>query len=156
MLLDFLFRVWRRLNGPLQWWSLWLVNSKFMLSVSGVVRDPDGAILLLRHRHWVADVWGLPGGIVHHGERLEDAFAREIFEETGLVISDIRLLRVNSGYRLRVETYFQARCERPVQPLRLQKQEVLEARFFPPGFFPANMLASQRQIIEGAERVDKE
>jgi len=62
MLLDLIFRLWRRLSGPFQWWTLWLVNSKFMVSVSGVIFDHNLNVFLQRHRHWVPDVWGLPGG----------------------------------------------------------------------------------------------
>jgi hypothetical protein len=80
MLLDFLFQIWKRFDAKLQWWVLWLFNSKFMVSVSGVVLDGENQILLQRHRHWVHDVWGLPCGIVQSGETLEDAFAREVLE----------------------------------------------------------------------------
>lgn len=78
ILFDLLFQVWRRLSGPWQWWSLWLISSKFMVSVSGVILDTNGKILLQRHRHWVHDVWGLPGGIIQAGETLEQALARAL------------------------------------------------------------------------------
>lgn len=149
MLLNFLFNLWRRLSGNWQWRMLWLVSSKFMVSVSGVVIDERGHILLQRHRHWIPNVWGLPGGIVNHGEELEAAFAREVQEETGLTITEIKLLRVVSGYNLRLEAYFRARlpADGSTQTLRLQTQEVLEARFFPPQALPENLLALQREII---------
>ena len=148
-MLDLLFRIWKRFNGSLQWRLLWLVNSKYMVSVSGVVQDDAGEVLLQRHRHWIPDVWGLPGGIVRSGERLEDAFAREVLEETGLVISDIKLLRVVSGYNMRLEAYFCSRLKGigTEQNLRLQAQEVLEARFFPVNALPADMLELQREVI---------
>jgi 8-oxo-dGTP diphosphatase len=148
MFLDLIFQIWRRFSGPLQWFSLWLISSKFMISVSGIVLDTNGKVLLQRHRHWVADVWGLPGGIVQAGESLENAFAREVFEETGLRISDIKLMRINSGYRLRLVVFFQARLMEGDQTIKLQKQEVTEADFFSLECLPPNMLPFQRQLIE--------
>ena len=156
MFLDFLFQIWRRFSGPLQWQLLWLLNSKFMVSVSGAVLDQNRMVLLQRHRHWVPDVWGLPGGIVHSGESLENAFAREVYEETGLVISDIELMRCVSGYQYRLEVYFRAKLAQTSRPqtMHLQKQEVIEACFFPPDQLPPNMLPLQRELIETIRHVN--
>lgn len=148
MLLDFLFQIWRRLSGKWQWRLLWLTNSKFMICVAGIVLDAHGRVLLQRHRHWVPDVWGLPGGIVHRAESLETAFAREVREETGLSVVDARLIQLNSGYNLRLEVFFQARVSADGEPVfRLQTSEVMEARFFPLDELPANLLPEQREII---------
>ena len=149
MFLDFVFQIWRRLTGYLQWWLLWLFNNKFMVSVSGIVLDENEHILLQRHRHWVPDVWGLPGGIVKYGESLEDAFARELHEETNLVASEIELLRIASGYRLRLEAYFRSSLTKEIeQHIQIQKQEVLEARFFSFDELPSNILPIQKELID--------
>jgi ADP-ribose pyrophosphatase YjhB (NUDIX family) len=145
MLLDFLFQIWRRLRGSWQWRLLWLVNSKFMVSVAGVVLDHRDRVLLQRHRHWVADVWGLPGGIVHGGETLEAAFAREVWEETGLRVEDVQLAYIVSGYNLRLEVFFRARLAGEAA-IRLQSSEVLEARFFATDELPANLLPQHQQL----------
>ena len=149
MILDFLFQLWRRLSSSLQWRLLWWVNSKFMLTVACVVQDENGDILLQRHRHWVQDVWGLPGGIVKSGETLEQAITREVKEETGLVLDDVRLVHLASGYRLRAEAYFCAHLAAGFsREISLQESEVLEARFFAPSDLPVNLLPLQRRVIE--------
>jgi 8-oxo-dGTP diphosphatase len=144
------------MNAFMQWWFLWLFIAKFMICVSGVVFNDEGQILLQRHRHWVPNVWGLPGGIVHGGETLEEAFAREALEETGLVISEPDLIRMVSGYRLRLEVYYQARLtEKGRSPVvKIQKKEVVEARFFNIMDLPANILPLQKTIIELARAGD--
>lgn len=36
------------MRGTAQWWILWLFHDKFMVGVTGVVRDVDGRVLLSR------------------------------------------------------------------------------------------------------------
>jgi 8-oxo-dGTP diphosphatase len=77
---------------------------------------------------------------------LEAAFAREVCEETGLRVDDVQLVRVVSGYRLRLEAFFRARVTGEIS-IRLQESEVLEARFFPSDALPENILPQQKAII---------
>lgn len=149
MALDFIFQIWRRLKASMQWRVLWLFNSKFMVSVAGIVYDRDGRILLQRHRHWMTDVWGLPGGIVKSGESLENSFSREVFEETRLVISNIELISLVSGYHLRMEAYFRAKLPETdnEQIIKIQEEEIIEARFYSPDNLPSNILQMHKDLI---------
>lgn len=121
-----------------------------MISVSGFVYDENGRFLLLRHRHWVPDGWGLPGGIVEKAETLEDAFSREVFEETGLKISHIELIEIVSGFHMRMEVYFRSKLkgDKSKHIFKLQDQEILEARFFDFQTLPQNLLSMHRDLIE--------
>jgi 8-oxo-dGTP diphosphatase len=140
-----LARIWHGLGGRVQWRLLWLTQAKFMVGVAGVVRDDRGRVLLLRHRFWPEGTWGLPGGYAHGAERLEDALARELREETGYRIDGQRLLRVVSGYRMRIEVVYTARLAGG--ELRLDEREVLAAGLFAPGELPAGVLGSHRELI---------
>jgi len=57
--------------------------------VGAVVLDGDRVLLVRRGGQPSRGRWSIPGGLVHLGERLEDAVVREVEEECGL---QIRLL----------------------------------------------------------------
>jgi hypothetical protein len=74
---ELLGRLWHW-SAPLQGWLLWLAHAKFTCGVTGVVRAPDGRVLLLRHRFWAPDMaWGFPSGCGLDGLALDD---REILQ----------------------------------------------------------------------------
>lgn len=58
-------------------------------SVSGICTRSNGDVLLLkRMRPPRVGTWTLPGGFVEPGETGIDALRREVYEETGLSVSD--------------------------------------------------------------------
>ena len=54
------------------------------VGVGAVVLDGERVLLARRGRAPSAGKWSIPGGLVHLGERLEEAAVREVQEETGL------------------------------------------------------------------------
>jgi 8-oxo-dGTP pyrophosphatase MutT (NUDIX family) len=64
-------------------------------SVTGIVYDPSGAILLVRQRE--GDVWSTPGGVIEPDESPAAAVVREVREETGLSVRPVRVLGVFGG-----------------------------------------------------------
>jgi ADP-ribose pyrophosphatase YjhB (NUDIX family) len=64
-------------------------------SVTGIVYDQAGAILLVRIRE--SGVWTTPGGAIDPDETPADALVREVREETGLEVRPERLLGVFGG-----------------------------------------------------------
>ena len=132
-------RLWRLIRGPLQWRVLWLWHAKFMVGVTGIVRDGEGRVLLLRHRMWPPDrQWGCPTGYANKGETFEDTIVREVREETGLEVELLELVGIYSDPR-HVFSYDDGEvrqefsvcfCARPVKGTLTIGSESLDVRYF--------------------------
>ncbi|GII54782.1 NUDIX hydrolase [Planotetraspora thailandica] len=141
-------RLWRSIGGSLQWRILWIFHAKFMVGVTGIVRDGDGRVLLLRHRLWPEGrQWGLPSGYAVRGERFEDTVVREVREETGLEVAAGDLVYLRSGFKLRLEVAYTARLVGGT--IQADGFEVLEAKWFAPADLPQGLQEGHRRLILG-------
>ncbi|MCD0450684.1 NUDIX domain-containing protein [Actinocorallia sp. API 0066] len=142
-------RIWRsKFAKRYHWRVLWLTHATFMCGITAVVHTDDGRYLLLRHRFWPdGRQWGFPTGYAKKGERHEDTITREVREETGLKVEVGRLLKINSGYRLRIEVFYEARLLDPLDALTLDNREILEAALFTPSTLPNDFPPAHRSLL---------
>jgi nucleoside triphosphatase len=63
------------------------------VAVGALIFNTENKLLLMKSHKW-RNKYVIPGGHVEFGERLEDALKREVKEETGLKIYDIKLIGV--------------------------------------------------------------
>jgi ADP-ribose pyrophosphatase YjhB (NUDIX family) len=144
LLVNFIAKIWNSLAGPLRRQVAWVLNAKFIHGVAGVIRDRQGRILLLKHRFWKHQRWGMPGGHAKHGETFEETLRREAREETGLEVRPVRLLRAHAGDGWLTEFVLLAECDG--EP-KVNSVEILEARFFDPNALPHNILPAHERIL---------
>ena len=64
-----------------------------LATVGGLIFNGKNEVLMIRTHKW-SNLWGIPGGKIKWGETSEAALRREILEETGLKISDIKFVLV--------------------------------------------------------------
>ena len=61
-----------------------------------IIRDKNERILLQKRTH-PKGKWGFPGGLMELGESTVETAKREVFEETNLIVDDLKLIGVYSG-----------------------------------------------------------
>jgi 8-oxo-dGTP diphosphatase len=131
---------------PVRWQRRILdrTQSRFLVGVVGLGVDPKGHVILARHR-FGAPEWRFLGGFLSPRERLEDALAREVREETGIEIEVGPILEANQGFRWqRIELVY---AYRPLGGTERLSEELVEVRAFDPADLP-DVRADQRGIIE--------
>ncbi|CQH36155.1 ADP-ribose pyrophosphatase [Yersinia frederiksenii] len=63
-----------------------------MVGVGVIIVNQQGDILLGKRCSQHAPYWSIPGGHMEVGESFEQAAIREVFEETGLDINNIKVI----------------------------------------------------------------
>lgn len=65
-----------------------------LVGVGAVVVDNGRVLLVRRGREPLKGQWSIPGGLIEIGESLTAAVAREVLEETGLVVEVVELVEL--------------------------------------------------------------
>lgn len=122
------------------------------------VTDPDDRLLLARGAQWAAGRMSVLAGFVEPGESLESAVAREVREEVGVRVRDVRYVANQPWpFPASLMLAFAARADDP--RLVLDPGEIAEARWFSRADFAAAIdqgelaapsgVSVARHLIEG-------
>ena len=118
-----------------------------------IIRNETGEVLLQKR---LEGKWGLPGGLMNLGESFEEVAEREVFEEIGLRIHNLKMLHVFSGkeYYVKTPNGDEFYCvtalfttKDTTGDLQLDASESLEVRYFNTQHLPENMVGSHRRFI---------
>lgn len=92
-----------RQNGYIDEMRKQIGHDLIMVTACGVIIENEKREILLQRRQ-DNGLWGLPGGSMEPGEKFEEAAKREVFEETGIKIDELRLFGIYSR-KDRIITY---------------------------------------------------
>ena len=110
-----------------------------------IIINKAGEILLVRYKD---NTWGVPGGLMELGESVEECAKREVEEEVGLKLKNLKLFGVFSGKELYTKLkngheyyniiigYVSTDYEGELKP---DGDEVVEAKFYNMKAFPENL-----------------
>lgn len=143
--MKFIGRIWKKLPPVWRQRFVRATQQTFTVSVGALVVDGERKVLLLDHHLRPASGWGLPGGFIEQGEQPHEAIRRELREETGLEIEDVRLLAART-VRRHVEILF---CARPAphSSARVACREIKAFGWFAGDELPAGLSAVQKTLI---------
>lgn len=136
-------KIWKKMPPWLRLRITRATQHKFTASVVGIISNEDGEVLLLDHLLRPASGWGLPGGFLEPFEQPADGLRRELREETGLELTDVKHFRTRV-IRRHVEILFTARA---TGDGAIGSREISEIRWFPIDAVPPEMNRDQQALI---------
>lgn len=127
-----------------------------MVGAVTVVVDEEGMILL-QQRKTPYSSWGLPGGLMELKESTEETAIREVFEESGLIIENLKLLDVVTGKNCYIKVpngdeFFSVTVAYHTKEfsgeLKVDKKESLDLKFYRIDELPDKIVGSHKRIID--------
>jgi len=137
-------KIWRNLPPFVRMKLIRVSQKKFTASVAAIITNEKREVLLLEHVLRPASGWGIPGGFMEYGEQPEEAIRRELREETGLKLENVRLYRARVLTR-HIEFVFRAEATGKAEIL---SREILQAGWFETSQMPEKMNRAQKSLIE--------
>lgn len=142
---------WHRLilrmaHGARLWW--WRKTRRTVRGCSVIAANPLGQVMLVRHSYYLKQVWMLPGGGLAAGESPMSAATRELAEEVGCTLADVRYLGTftlnRNGWTNLIELVSGTTVDLP-QP---DGREIADAQFFSPHTLPEPTSRPSQQMID--------
>jgi len=142
-------RVWRKLPARMRRWTMRLSHTRFTVTAGAVIFNDKREVLLLKHRFRAGSGWGLPGGFMEQGEQPIDALCRELREEIGLELDDVKVFAVRSFRKPKqVEVLFRARANAQVRSQTIEVERGVVRDRLATGRFAARSKSLHRTCCE--------
>jgi ADP-ribose pyrophosphatase YjhB (NUDIX family) len=139
-------RAWKAMPPRTRRWLTRRLQTSFTASAACVIVNDRGQVLLLDHVLRPHSGWGLAGGFLESGEQPEDAVRREVCEETGLELKNVRLLGIRTTRRHLEIAYIAEGGGEAV----VSSREITGLQWFAPDELPADIDPHLGRFIRSA------
>lgn len=136
--------IWSKTPYSIRLRMIRATQEKFTVSVAAIITNERKEILILDHVLRPFSSWGIPGGFIEAGEQPEIAIRRELFEETGLELNRIKMIRVRTIKR-HVEILFRGEARGKGE---IKSREISDLGWFEIDKMPQQMSRAQKTLIE--------
>lgn len=143
MLKKIIGKIWKILPSLARLKLVRGTQTKFTVSAAAIITNEAGEVLLLNHVLRLDSGWGLPGGFLSGSEQAGEAVRREIREETGLELKQVRLLRAQTSSR-HIEILFRAEA---VGTASVKSREINSLGWFRLEDIPEDLNQYQKSVI---------
>lgn len=131
------------------------------VGVRGIIVNAAGEVLLVERSD--NGLWVMPAGGIELDESVETALRREVFEETGLTMTEATLIAIYSDPRYSIVTAygdpyqiisFVFRVDAWQGEIRAETDETTNAKFFSLDTLPDNMPPMYHETLEDLQAFD--
>lgn len=144
MFKELIGKIWKKTPPAVRMQIVRTTQHTFTVSAGALITNSKNEILLLDHVLRPKSGWGIPGGFMNHNEQPEQTAAREVMEEVGLEITNIKMIRARTIGR-HIEMLFSAEAEGKPEVL---SREIKSAGWFSIDEIPAEMHPPQKHTVE--------
>ena len=143
MFRELIGKVWKMLPRAARTRLVRTTQTTFTASVTAIIINEKREVLLLDHVLRPKSGWGFPGGFLDAGEQAHEAVRREVREETGIELEDVKFCRVLIRGR-HIEVVFTAR---PLGDLQVLSAEIYKLGWFAFDSLPNGTTMGQKMLI---------
>ena len=95
---EILIKIWKLISLPkrFQLALMRVMQDEFLIGLTGVILNDKNEVLVVNHKYRDGNRWSLPGGYIKEKEHPREGLAREVEEETGLIIRVDRELKIRT------------------------------------------------------------